>query len=261
MKNIRLLIVDDDEDYMVLLRGILKDSDLPFEIDEVNSSKSALAKLGENSYDCVIIDYLIPGVSGLEVMKKARSLGIKTPFILFTAFGDPELAEELIKQGAGEFISKDELNRDILQYKINAVVSEELPDEIQLEDAPIAKQTIGELMVSPPQSIDSAKTIDEVIEQLNSYGVGSLLVKKDGNYAGIVTKSDLIRRAISQKLPKNSTEVSAVMTTSILALASETSAKEAYEFMKNKHIRHLAVTKDNSIVGVVSVKSLTKNNS
>jgi CBS domain-containing protein len=261
MKNIRLLIVDDDEDYMILLRGILKDSDLPFEIDEVNSSKSALAKLGENSYDCVIIDYLIPGVSGLEVMKKARSLGIKTPFILFTAFGGPELAEELIKQGASDFISKDELNRDVLQYKINAVVSEELPDEIQLEDAPIAKQTIGELMVSPPQSIDSAKTIDEVIEQLNSYGVGSLLVKKDGTYAGIVTKSDLIRKAISQKLPKNSTKVSAVMTTPILALASETSAKEAYEFMKNKHIRHLAVTKDNSIVGVVSVNSLTKNNS
>lgn len=261
MKNIRLLIVDDDEDYMVLLRDILKDSDLSFEIDEVNSSKSALAKLGESSYDCVIIDYLIPGVSGLEVMKKARSLGIKTPFILFTAFGDPELAEELIKQGASDFISKDELNRDILQYKINAIVSEELPDEIQLEDAPIAKQTIGELMASPPQFIDSEKTIDEVIEQLNSYGVGSLLVKKDGNYAGIVTKSDLIRKAISQKLPKNSTKVSAVMTTSILALASETSAKEAYEFMKNKHIRHLAVTKDNSIVGVVSVNSLTKKKS
>jgi len=109
MKNIRLLIVDDDEDYMVL-SDLLKESDLSFEIDEVNSSKLALQKLKKNEYDCVVIDYLIPGVSGLEVMKFARGLGIKTPFIIFSAYGDAELVEELIKQGASDFISKDELN-------------------------------------------------------------------------------------------------------------------------------------------------------
>jgi DNA-binding NtrC family response regulator len=188
MKNIRLLIVDDDEDYMVLLRDILKDSDLSFEVDGVNTSKSALTKLKENSYDCVIIDYLIPGVSGLEVMKMARDMGIKTPFILFSAYGHPELIEELIKQGVADFISKDELSLDVLQYKINAVVSEELPDEIQLDDTPITNQTIGELMSSPPHSIDSEKTIDEVIEQLNSFGIGSLLVKKMAPTRGSLQK-------------------------------------------------------------------------
>jgi len=256
MKNIRLLVVDDDEDYMTLLKDILKDSDLSFEIDGVNSSKLALGKLKEKQYDCAIIDYLIPGVSGLEVMKMARGMGIKTPFILFSAYGHPELVEELIKQGVADFISKDELSLDILQYKINAVVSEVLLDEIQLDKTPIANQTIGELMCSPPQSIDSEKTIDEVIEQLNSFGVGSLLVKENGGYAGIVTKKDLIRKAISQKLPKNTTKVSAVMTPSILALASDAPAKEAYEFMKNKQVRHLAVTKDKEIVGIVSVENL-----
>ncbi len=60
MKNIRLLIVDDDEDYMVLLSDLLKESDLSFEIDEVNSSKLALQKLKKNEYDCVVIDYLFP---------------------------------------------------------------------------------------------------------------------------------------------------------------------------------------------------------
>ena len=59
MKNIRLLIVDDDEDYMVL-SDLLKESDLSFEIDEVNSSKLALQKLKKNEYDCVVIDYLSP---------------------------------------------------------------------------------------------------------------------------------------------------------------------------------------------------------
>ena len=48
MKNIRLLIIDDDEDYMFLLKDLLKESDLSFEIDEVGSSKLALTKLKEN---------------------------------------------------------------------------------------------------------------------------------------------------------------------------------------------------------------------
>ena len=95
-----------------------------------------------------------------------------------------------------------------------------------------------------------------MVEKLNSFNIGSLLVKKDGGYVGIVTKSDLIRKAISQKLPRDSTKVSVVMTTPILTLGSDTPAKEAYDFMKNKHIRHLVVTQDNSIAGVVSVKNL-----
>jgi len=256
MKNIRILIVDDDEDYMVLLRELLEESDLSFEIDEVNSSKLALEKLKEREYDCVVIDYLIPGVTGFEVMKFARGLGIKTPFILFSAYGDAELVEELIKQGVSDFISKDELNLEVLQYKINAVVTEDLPDAILLNEVAIIDQTIGELMCSPPHSIDPEKTLDEVVENLNSFNVGSLLIKKDGDYIGIVTKSDLIRKAITQKLRRDTTKVSAVMTHSILALASDTPAKEAYEFMKNKRIRHLAVTQDNSITGVVSVKNL-----
>jgi DNA-binding NtrC family response regulator len=149
MKKIRLLIVDDDDDYMILMRDILEESGLSFEIDEVNTSQAALESLKRSKYDCVVIDYLIPGISGLEVMKMARGLEMQTPFIIFSGFGDAELAEELIKQGAADFISKDELNLDVLQYKINAVISEELSDEVQLAEVQIKNITIGELMSSP----------------------------------------------------------------------------------------------------------------
>ena len=55
MKNIRLLIIDDDEDYMFLLKDLLKESDLSFEIDEVGSSKLALTK-----YLATTLKYLRP---------------------------------------------------------------------------------------------------------------------------------------------------------------------------------------------------------
>lgn len=258
MKKIRLLIVDDDDDYMIILRDILNKSSLSFEIDEVNTAKLAMEKLKESKYECVVIDYLIPGMSGLEVMKLSRGLGIKTPFIIFSGFGDVELAEEIIKQGAADFISKDELSLDVLQYKINAVISEELSDETQSVEVQIKNQAIGKLMSSPPHSIDSEVMLEQVVKKLNSLSLGSVLVEKNGTFVGIVTKSDLIRKAIAEKLPQDSTKVSTVMASPIISMSSDTFAKEAYQFMNENHFRHLAVTESGLIVGVVSVKDLVE---
>lgn len=256
MKKNRLLIVDEQSEHREFFKDLLKKSDLCFEIDEANTSLLALDKLKANDYECVLSNHIIPGVSGLDVMNYAKGFGVKTPFILFAIYGNVDLAEELIRRGVAAFLLRDEWNLETLQYKINAVLSEEWRDEIKSDAAKIKKQKIGELMSSPPHNIDSDKTIDEVINKMNSSRVGSLLVVKDGDYAGIITKSDLIRKAIAQKLPRDTTKVSALMTSAIITLESITTAEEAYEFMKNKRIRHLAVTEEGSIVGVVSVKDL-----
>jgi CBS domain-containing protein len=256
MKKIRLLIVDEQSNHREFFKDLLKESDLCFEIDEANTSLLALDKLKENGFDCVLSNHIIPGVSGLDVMNYAKGLGVQTPFILFTIYGNADLAEELIKRGVAAFLLRDEWNLETLQYKINAVLSEEWRDDVKSDDAKIKNQKIGELMSSPPHNIDSDKTIDEVINKMNSSRVGSLLVIKDGGYVGIITKSDLIRKAIAQKIPRDTTKVSVLMTSSIITLESNTSAEEAYEFLKSKRIRHLAVTEGGSIVGVVSVKDL-----
>ena len=256
MKNIKLLIVDEQIEHREFFKDLLKESDLCFEIDEANTSLLALDKLKANDYDCVLSNYIIPGVSGLDLMNYSKDFGVKTPFILFAIYGNVDLAEELIKRGVAAFLLRNEWNLETLQYKINAVLSEEWRDEVKSDDAEIKNQTIGELMSSPPHSIEPDKTLDMVVEKMNSFRTGSLLVKSDSGYVGIITKSDLIRKAIAQKLPRDSTKVSVLMTTSILTLGSDVSAKEAYEFMKNKRVRRLAVTKDDSIAGVVSVKDL-----
>ena len=121
-KNIRLLVVDDDKEDRQLIKDLLCDTQPGFDIDEANSSDSALSKLKENDYDCVLIDYIIPRQSGLEVLKETRALGKNAPFILVTGFGDNEFGEELVNRGAAGYITKDSMTLENLRNKINAVI-------------------------------------------------------------------------------------------------------------------------------------------
>lgn len=128
MKPIKVLLIDDDEDYRILIRDLLKEFDLKIEMDEADSSAKGMAKLQSQPYDCVLIDYLIPGISGFNVIKEAKKSGIDTPFIIITGYGNEDLAEELIKEGATDYLSKDQLNLKTLQNKITAALSNSFQD-------------------------------------------------------------------------------------------------------------------------------------
>lgn len=260
LKKIKLLLVDDDVEDRAFIKDLLLKSQLSFDIDEADSSNSALQRLGEINYDCVLIDYIIPGLSGLEVLKAARGRGKNVPFILVTGMGDWELGEELIHQGATDYVTKEALTLENLQYKINAIVSEELPEPAKCVEVKLRDGVIGQFMQSPPLSMDANSTINEVIGFINTHNVGALLVKENTRYVGIVTTRDLIRKAISKNLQRNTTKVSIVMTPDILSMDKNATVKEAYELLREKHIRHLAVTDNKNIVGTISVADLTVEN-
>ena len=81
MKSIRLLIVDENDKNRGFVKGLLYESYLSFEVDEANTSLLALDKLKANGYDCVLTNYIIPGVSGLDVMKYARGFEVNIPLL------------------------------------------------------------------------------------------------------------------------------------------------------------------------------------
>lgn len=88
--------------------------------------------------------------------------------------------------------------------------------------------------------------------------VGSLLVKEGENYVGIITKTDLIQKVISKNLDHETTQTHAIMTATILTLDHETTIKEAVELMGENKTRHLGVTENNKIVGVLSIKDISE---
>lgn len=256
MKPIKVLVIEDDEDYRVLIRDWLEEADLQVEIDEADSSKKGMKKMQDQSFDCVLIDYIIPGISGLNVIQEMRKNGNNTPFIIMTGYGDKELKKELIKEGASDYISKDDLNLENLQYKINAVVADTIQNVQEELEQSVKEGLIGQFIKSPPLIVDASLTIKEVVERINEHKVGSLLVKEGENYVGIVTKKDLVRKVIAKKLCRETTSVAEIMTRNFLTMDSKTSTEEAHEFMKEKRFRHLPVTQNGNIVGIVSVEDM-----
>ena len=117
-------------------------------------------------------------------------------------------------------------------------------------------EDIGNYMSSPVLSIDSELTIQEAAQQMHAKNVGALLVRVYDKYVGILTETDLAGKVIAKGLNPETTFVSSIMTKPILSMDRYMPVEEAEEFMKKKNIRHLAVTEEGEIVGILSVKDL-----
>ena len=115
---------------------------------------------------------------------------------------------------------------------------------------------IGDYMSSPVLSIDSELTVQEAAQQMHAKNVGALLVRVCEEYVGIITETDLARKVVALGLNLETTLVSSVMTKPLLSMDRYFPVEEAEEFMQKHKIRHLAVTEEDEIVGMLSVKDL-----
>ena len=101
---LRILAVDDDEVARQLLAEILLEEG--YDVETVGSGREAVDRLGTGSYDLVVTDLKMPGLDGLEVLKRYKEKSPETLVILVTAFGSMESAIEVMKEGAFDYVSK-----------------------------------------------------------------------------------------------------------------------------------------------------------
>ena len=86
--------------------------------------------------------------------------------------------------------------------------------------------------------------------------VGSLLVESGGQYVGILSETELVRRGVAEGLDFDHTAVHLVMSSPIITLDVGRSAVEANSVMSERAIRHLAITEEGRIIGILSVRDL-----
>lgn len=115
---------------------------------------------------------------------------------------------------------------------------------------------IGDYMTCRILSIDYEATVQESAQYMHASNVGSLLVKRFDEFIGIVTETDLTRKVLGAGLSPETTPVSEIMTQPILSMDRFLPVEEANQFMLKNKIRHLAVTEEDKIVGLLSVKDL-----
>jgi predicted transcriptional regulator len=122
----------------------------------------------------------------------------------------------------------------------------------------VLQARVEQYMSHDVRSIHRAATIKEAGLLLQKYKVGSLIVDDGSRYIGIVTDSDLSRKAVARGLDPNTTTVTACMSKSLVTIEEDELLSEAMGLMKKQGIRHLPVTADGTIIGVLSVADLLR---
>jgi len=98
-----ILIVDDDDVIRDTLDELLSSE---YRCETAETAEKALDKLAAASFDVVLTDISMPGLSGLELLQRVLELYPETPVIIISGISDQEHAEELIEQGAFEYLLK-----------------------------------------------------------------------------------------------------------------------------------------------------------
>ena len=102
----RILHVEDDSTFAELTAEFLHQIADSFEILTAHDATTALELLDEESIDCIVSDYDMPGLNGLEFLDQVRQRDPDIPFIIFTGRGSEEVASEAISRGVTDYLQK-----------------------------------------------------------------------------------------------------------------------------------------------------------
>ena len=102
------------------------------------------------------------------------------------------------------------------------------------------------------------ETVLDAIRRMAEHGVGALLVMKDDQLVGFFSERDYSRKVILQGLRSRDTPVEAVMSAPVLTISPDATVQQGLSMMTEKYIRHLPVTDDSGVIGVVSIGDLVK---
>lgn len=116
--------------------------------------------------------------------------------------------------------------------------------------------TVSKIMSKQPKTVGPSVSIVSAAKKMKAARVGSLFVKKGKNLVGIVTDTDIVRRAVATSMPLGKMTVEKIMTSPICTIEGTQSVDDAQNMMGDLGVRHLAVTRAGDIVGVVSVRDV-----
>ncbi|MDD1719578.1 MAG: PAS domain S-box protein [Methanoregulaceae archaeon] len=100
-----ILYVDDENAFLDIAKLYLERSG-EFTVDTAGSATQALKMLRKNEYDAIISDYQMPGLDGIEFLRKVRGEGTSIPFLIFTGRGREEIVIQALNEGADFYIQK-----------------------------------------------------------------------------------------------------------------------------------------------------------
>ncbi len=124
----KILIVDDNDMNRIVLRSLMKESEV--KIDEADSGEECLKKISENSYDVILMDYMMPRMDGKETLHRLKQMpdapGSKAKVIVCTANALVGVRAELLSAGFDDFLSKPVNGKELSEMLAKYIPSEKI---------------------------------------------------------------------------------------------------------------------------------------
>ncbi|BCA53707.1 histidine kinase [Nitrospira sp. KM1] len=118
--------------------------------------------------------------------------------------------------------------------------------------------TVARFMTKNPKTVGPGTSVRSAAKTMKAARLGSLFVKKGKRWVGIVTDTDIVRKAVPTNKSLNSLTVEDIMTSPICTIEGNRPVDDAQDMMGDLGIRHLGVTNGGDIVGVISVRDLLR---
>ena len=125
-------------------------------------------------------------------------------------------------------------------------------------------KTLENAMITALETISDKADVVAAARKMREKQIGSLAVVRRGTLmrdreekiVGLITETDIIRRAVAEERNLAATTVDMVMSNPMVAVEASWPLPEAYQMMKDAGVRHLLVTRNNVVVGLVSLRDL-----
>ena len=112
----KILVVEDDSFLQGLMVSKLQKSD--FEVDNASNGEKAMTLLDETKYSLILLDLMLPDISGFDILKNLKSLGRKTPVIVFSNLAEDKDIKKAMDLGAEEYLIKSNFTLEELVGKV-----------------------------------------------------------------------------------------------------------------------------------------------
>lgn len=124
-QRIKVLLIEDDEDDVLLAKEYLSDSEMfKFELEWIAETDKAREKMVENSHDVILVDYRLGSETGLDLIRYAQENGVLTPCILLTGQGDLKVDVDASRYGASDYLVKTDLDASSLERSIRYALTQ-----------------------------------------------------------------------------------------------------------------------------------------
>ena len=121
--KLRILYVEDDpNDQLIMKHSLEKNLPIDYDLTTASTGQEGLNEVEKKKFDLLLLDYMLPAMTGIELLSELQKRKVYTPIIFVTSKGSEKIAVEAIKLGVIDYIVKDEIGTNRLINSITEII-------------------------------------------------------------------------------------------------------------------------------------------